>query len=115
MSKKDVFMVMIYCRECGKKYSDTAAACPKCGYREKSDIKVENNIIVYLVLTWFLGFVGIHKFYIGKNGQGIAMLIMGTIGWFLIIPGIVSCVWALVDFIIGICNIKKPNKIFNSK
>ena len=40
------------------------------------------------------------------------MLIMGTIGWFLIIPGIVSCVWALVDFIIGICNIKKPNKIF---
>jgi len=105
-------MAMIYCRECGKKYSDRAKACPKCGYQDKMNLNLEKNIIVYLLLTWFLGFVGVHKFYVGKNSQGVAMLIMGTIGWLLIIPGIVSLFWALIDFIIGICNISTPEKIF---
>ncbi|MBO4480832.1 MAG: TM2 domain-containing protein [Alphaproteobacteria bacterium] len=105
-------MTMIYCRECGRKYSDRAAACPKCGYRPFNGAK---NIWIYLVLTWFVGFLGIHKFYIGKNNQGIAMLLMGTIGWLLILPGLAVCIWALVDFIIGLCNIGTPERIFESK
>lgn len=108
-------MTMIYCRECGKKYSDHAKACPNCGYQEKQDINLDKNIVVYLVLTWFLGFIGVHKFYSGKPGQGVAMLIMGTIGWLLIIPGLVSVFWALIDFIVGVCNINTPQKIFTNK
>ena len=115
-------MAMIYCRECGYRHSDKAKSCPKCGYTTEGTLTSKANkltdgksIAVYLILAWFLGVIGIHKFYIGKNGQGIAMLIMGTVGWLLIIPGIVSCVWALVDFIVGLCNINTPEKILNSK
>ena len=100
---------MIYCRECGQKHSDRAKACPKCGYVE---FDISKSVWVYLILGWFLGIFGVHKFYAGKTNQGIAMLIMGTIGWLLILPGIAVCIWALVDFIIGICNIKHPENIF---
>lgn len=105
-------MAMIYCRECGARHSDKAKACPKCGYRT---FDVSKSIWVYLILTWFLGIFGIHKFYVGKTNQGIAMAIMGTFGWLLIVPGIAVCVWALVDFIIGIYNIGTPEKILGKK
>ncbi len=105
-------MTMIYCRECGARHSDKAKACPKCGYRT---FDASKSIVVYLILAWFLGIFGIHKFYVGKTNQGIVMAIMGTIGWLLIIPGIAVCVWALVDFIVGICNINTPEKILNKK
>lgn len=105
-------MAMIYCRECGHKYSNRAKACPKCGYRAWNASK---SITLYLIFAWFFGILGVHKFYIGKNGQGIAMLLMGTIGWILIVPGIAVCFWALIDFIIGICNISTPEKIFDTR
>ncbi len=115
-------MAMIYCRECGYKHSDKAKSCPKCGYVAAETLtgnanKLTNgkSIAVYLVLVWLLGVVGGHKFYVGKNGQGIAMLLMGTLGWLLIIPGIVVCIWALVDLIVGICNIGTPERILCAK
>ncbi|MDE0680127.1 MAG: TM2 domain-containing protein [Gammaproteobacteria bacterium] len=42
-----------------------------------------------LLLCFFLGFLGFHRFYVGKGGTGILMLLTG--GGFLI--------WVLVDFI----------------
>ncbi len=103
-------MAMIYCRECGKKYSDKSKSCPKCGYT--SQIAIDNQMVIYLVSAFFLGYVGIHKFYANRPGEGIAMLLMGTIGWLLIIPGVIACIWGCVDFIIGICNLNNPEKIF---
>ena len=103
-------MAMIYCRECGARHSDKAAACPKCGYQSVCDGK---SALVYALLALLFGMWGVHKFYAGHKGTGIAMLIMGTIGWLLIIPGIVVCIWAFVDFIIGLVNMGTPEKIFN--
>ena len=105
-------MAMIYCRECGARHSDRAKACPKCGYVE---FDAEKSVASYLVLVWLLGIFGAHKFYAGKTNQGIVMLLMGTIGWLLIVPGFAVCIWALVDFIIALCNINKPEKIFVNK
>ncbi len=104
-------MAMIYCRECGKKYSDKSKSCPKCGY---TDITVPNNsMVVYILLVLLFGCWGIHKFYAGRSNEGIAMLIMGTIGWLLIIPGIIACIWALIDFVIALVNINHPETIFH--
>ena len=105
-------MAMIYCRDCGHKYSDRAKACPKCGYRERIEDKTMST---YILLNWFLGIFGAHKFYAGKTGQGIAMLLMGTVGWLLIFPGFAVIIWSLVDLVIGICNVNTPEKIFNTK
>lgn len=101
-------MSMVYCRECGAKHSDRATVCPKCGYQAGS---ADKSMLVYILLAFFLGMWGAHKFYAGRNGEGVAMLLMGTIGWLLIIPGIVVTIWAFVDLIIGIINVNDPKKI----
>lgn len=35
------------------------------------------NAWLYAVLMWFLGYLGIHKFYLNKTGWGIAYLLTG--------------------------------------
>ncbi|MFF2177988.1 TM2 domain-containing protein [Lysinibacillus sp. NPDC058147] len=49
----------------------------------------EKNYIVMILLCFFLGGLGIHRFYVGKIGTGILMIItLGGLG-----------IWALIDFI----------------
>ncbi|MCQ2582204.1 MAG: NINE protein [Alphaproteobacteria bacterium] len=101
-------MAMIYCRECGHKHSDKAKACPKCGYQE---CDLSKSIWVYLILCWFLGIFGAHRFYAHKTGSAVVMLILTCTFYGIIITGI----WSLVDLIVGICNIPHPENIFDNK
>ncbi|MED4532730.1 TM2 domain-containing protein [Metabacillus fastidiosus] len=50
----------------------------------------EKNWVVTLLLCFFLGGIGAHRFFVGKIGTGILMLI--TFGGFGI--------WSLIDLII---------------
>jgi hypothetical protein len=45
---------------------------------------------VAAILAWTLGIFGVHRFYVGKTGTGILMIV--TLG------GLV--VWTLIDFVI---------------
>jgi TM2 domain-containing membrane protein YozV/cold shock CspA family protein len=60
----------------------------------------EKNRIVAAVLALFLGHWGVHKFYLGKTNAGIIMLLMGTVGWLLVIPALANWVIAIIEFII---------------
>ncbi|NIJ45353.1 TM2 domain-containing membrane protein YozV [Wenyingzhuangia heitensis] len=52
-------------------------------------IKSEKDFTATILLCFFLGGLGIHRFYVGKVGTGILQLItFGGLG-----------IWALVDFI----------------
>ncbi len=54
--------------------------------------------IAAILLSFFLGALGIHRFYLGHNGTGIAMLLLTvlTCGYGTIITGI----WALIDLVL---------------
>ena len=60
----------------------------------------EKNKIAAALLAFFLGGFGVHKFYLNMSGAGVIMLLCGTIGWLLILPGIAVWVIAFVEFII---------------
>lgn len=93
---------MKYCSHCGAEMAEDAVYCPKCGRPVNgSTPPVESNSslsskdwLATLLLCFFLGVFGAHRFYVGKIGSAILMLL--TIGGFGI--------WTLVDLILIICS-----------
>jgi TM2 domain-containing membrane protein YozV len=45
-------------------------------------VRPDKSLGVAYVLWFFLGFFGVHHFYLGKVGRGIGYLL--TFGWFMI-------------------------------
>jgi hypothetical protein len=87
-----------YCIECGVLINIKAEICPKCGVRQQliatplsaEIVEQRNKWITCLLLCWFLGVLGIHRFYSGHTALGVLQLL--TLG---------GCgIWALIDFII---------------
>ncbi len=94
----------MFCKECGTEINDKAEICPKCGCRVRSmlsstistvsdpNASTKNRLAAGL-LCFFLGGLGLHRFYVGKIGTGILYLLTGAIfgiGW-------------LVDLIMIVC------------
>ena len=48
----------------------------------------------------FLGWLGIHKFYLGFTTPGILMLLAGTLGWILVFPPFIAGLFGLIEGII---------------
>lgn len=86
-----------YCKECGEIINIKAEICPKCGVRQiespvvnEKQKEQQNKWLVTLLLCWFLGVFGVHRFYTGHTGIGIIQLL--TLG---------GCgIWVIVDLII---------------
>lgn len=53
--------------------------------------------VAAILLAFFLGAFGIHRFYLGHSGTGVAMLLLTvlTCGY----GGIITGIWALVDMV----------------
>jgi len=81
-----------FCRDCGATIRANAEICPKCGVRQlavPSSVATAPNgksKVAAGLLAIFLGGLGVHKFYLGRNGQGILYFLFC---WTLI-PAIVA-------------------------
>lgn len=110
-----VLRKVIYCSACGHELSEQAVICPGCGaptekYQQNTQTQQPNIVInnantntntninnnrgsyahksktVALLLAIFLGYFGVHRFYVGKAGTGIIWLFTGGmfgIGWLI--------------------------------
>jgi hypothetical protein len=97
----------MYCHNCGKELPAAASYCPACGaaaaastpphsaaaslepgYRPEKVVSPYSRLAA-LLLCLFLGWLGVHRFYVGKTGSGVAMIFtLGGLG-----------IWTLIDFI----------------
>ena len=102
----------MYCASCGKELPAQAAFCPACGaaatgatnaahggastqgnlrpYPSRSGVDVsQKSRLAALLLCLFLGWLGVHRFYVGKVGTGVLMIFtFGGLG-----------IWTLIDLI----------------
>ena len=90
-----------FCSECGQVINAKAEICPKCGVRQMpipSSVGVSaitpnpKSRLAAALFAIFLGGIGIHKFYLGKVGQGILYLLFC---WTLI-PAIIGLIEGIV-------------------
>lgn len=98
-----------FCQHCGSQININAVICPNCGcqvgqFQQQPPVVVNNSNVntnvnafgnprskwAALLLCFFFGIFGAHKFYEGKAGMGILYLL--TVGLFGI--------GVLVDFIV---------------
>jgi len=100
-----------FCPGCGSTTTALTEICVKCGANvakaSVGDISPKSRLAATL-LAFFLGMFGAHRFYVGKTGTAVLMLILGLVGWatFWFFLGIIFLVavgiWAFVDFILAV-------------
>lgn len=90
----------IICPGCRNTVSALARRCPYCGHPFRDMRASRHSRLVALLLCFFLGFLGIHRFYVGKIGTGILQLL--TLGGLFI--------WSFIDFIFIICGIFRDDE-----
>jgi TM2 domain-containing membrane protein YozV/RNA polymerase subunit RPABC4/transcription elongation factor Spt4 len=130
---------LMYCTNCGQQVDDKAIACPKCGVPPLMEKKFCHNCgtatqanqiicvkcgvslgkssagpggknrIVAGVLGILLGWLGIHKFYLGYTKQGLIMLLVTVFGSLIKIGPFVM---ALIGLIEGIIYLVKSDEDF---
>jgi len=94
-----------FCSACGNALIATAAICPKCGtavakpgYYSSPGTPVtgsptgERDWLTALLLSIFVGYLGVDRFYTGHTGLGIAKLLL------TVLCG-VGLVWWLLDIV----------------
>lgn len=81
-------MTTMACKDCGEQISQKAEICPKCGVRQRKPA----DKAILLVITFLLGGIGMHKFYLRQYAWGIVYLLFSVTG----IPALV----ALIEFFI---------------
>lgn len=97
-----------FCSNCGNKLDEKAYVCPKCGVKVCNDNKNEKgkSKVCAGLLGIFLGCFGVHNFYLGYTGKGVAQLLITVLSLF-ILSGI-SALWGLIEGILILCgNIDK--------
>ncbi len=101
-----------YCTECGALIRTNAEICPKCGVRQSPSPSANSldsvapngkSKLAAALFALFLGGIGVHKFYLGKIGWGIAYLLFCWTG----IPAIAGLVEGIILLVMSDANFNR--------
>ncbi|BAS31345.1 hypothetical protein C1G86_0248 [Dehalococcoides mccartyi] len=90
----------MYCSKCGKQVDDSVSFCPACGNQlhtsgtTATEYPERKSRIAAGLLGIFLGSIGVHRFYLGYVGIGIAQIIVSfvTLG--------IGSIWGFIEGIL---------------
>lgn len=87
--------------------------------RETAPVAGPKSRVVAGVLALFLGWLGVHKFYLGYSGQGAWLLVLAILGFALIlafgIGAIVLGVLVIIGIVEGIIYLTKDEAAFQEQ
>lgn len=91
-----------YCANCGQPVVEGAAVCVNCG-TATSEYKPEDqkSKLVAGLLGILLGYLGIHNFYLGYNGKGVAQILITLLTCGM--GATVTAIWGLIEGIMILC------------
>ena len=108
----------MFCSNCGKEINDNAVMCVTCGCATKNSQSAQNtppkSMLVALLLWFFLGGIGAHRFYLGYAPSGAVFLFLSIIGWSTliiaigIVPLLFVAIWWFIDLFLIVTNSLKP-------
>ena len=80
---------MAFCRACGQVIHETASSCLNCGAPQHrvAPISIKSQTVA-VMLTAFLGGLGIHRFYLGKPLSGVLYFVFSWTG----VPSMVALI-----------------------
>ncbi len=101
------------CPHCGRGLSDAAAFCPGCGHPFDTVIIAAvdpyaspKSRLVALLLCFFLGMTGAHRFYVGQSLSACLMLLLFLVSLLLALVFVgyiglmLDYIWAVIDGIL---------------
>lgn len=101
----------MFCSNCGKEIDEKAVICVHCGCATGNNAITTNkqpkSMLCAVILWFFLGGFGAHRFYLGDSTGGFLMLLCTLFCW-LIIPAIIWLIWWLTDIILLVSGGLKP-------
>lgn len=98
-----------YCPECGNTIPNPKQeVCLSCGVSLKRERKVQpvqanNNQkskVAAALFAFFLGGIGIHRFYLGYTTIGIIFIVLFILGFLIGVTWIITGIWAFIEFIL---------------
>lgn len=88
-----------FCENCGKEIEKGSSFCANCGCNIGNNTNTSNNKskskIAAGILGILLGSLGVHNFYLGYSGKGVAQLLITILSCGIL--AVVSGIWGLIE------------------
>lgn len=92
----------MYCPNCGQQVDNHASFCSNCGtplaQRNSQDIPGQKSRLAAGLFGIFLGGLGVHSFYLGYVGKGIAQIVLSFCFG-------IGAIWGLIEGILILASV----------